>query len=91
MFGRALRHSARELLAVALALLLLLLAYSHAGHLVRPPFFFCSFPPSVAELLKFLKECQYQSKGRAHLLIQCFFFFFRFDPLNGGKIKANDK
>lgn len=36
MFGRALRHSARELLAVALALLLLLLAYSHAGHLVRP-------------------------------------------------------
>ncbi|XP_061687147.1 polycystin-1 isoform X1 [Syngnathoides biaculeatus] len=34
LFGRALRHSARELLGVALALLLLLLAYSHTGHLL---------------------------------------------------------
>ncbi|XP_056892608.1 polycystin-1 isoform X3 [Takifugu flavidus] len=34
VFGRALRHSVRELLAVAFALLLLLLAYSHAGHLL---------------------------------------------------------
>lgn len=53
MFGRALRHSVRELLAVALALLLLLLAYSHAGHLVRPRLFFCSFCSSVAEFLVF--------------------------------------
>lgn len=36
MFGRALRHSGRELLVVALALVLLVLAYAHAGHLVRP-------------------------------------------------------
>lgn len=36
VFGRALRHSGRELLAAALALLLLLLAFAHAGHLVRP-------------------------------------------------------
>lgn len=35
MFGRALRCSAWELLGVALALLLLVLAYSHTGHLVR--------------------------------------------------------
>lgn len=55
MFGRALRHSVRELLAVAFALLLLLLAYSHAGHLVRPLLFFCSFCCSVAERLKVLQ------------------------------------
>lgn len=35
VFGRALRRSVWELLGVAVALLLLLLAYSHAGHLVR--------------------------------------------------------
>lgn len=38
VFGRALRCSVWELLGVALALLLLMLAYSHTGHLVR--FFF---------------------------------------------------
>lgn len=35
VFGRALHRSSRELLAAAVALLLLLLAYAHAGHLVR--------------------------------------------------------
>lgn len=35
VFGRALRRSVWELLGVALALLLLVLAYSHSGHLVR--------------------------------------------------------
>lgn len=34
VFGRALRRSVWELLGVALALLLLVLAYSHTGHLV---------------------------------------------------------
>ncbi|KAG5854076.1 hypothetical protein ANANG_G00033690 [Anguilla anguilla] len=34
VFGRALRRSAGELLAAAAALLVLLLAYSHAGHLL---------------------------------------------------------
>ncbi|XP_061844132.2 polycystin-1 [Nerophis lumbriciformis] len=34
VFGRALRRSVWELLGVALALLLMLLAYSHAGHLL---------------------------------------------------------
>ncbi|XP_029014936.1 polycystin-1 isoform X2 [Betta splendens] len=34
VFGRALRRSVWELLGVALALLLLTLAYSHAGHLI---------------------------------------------------------
>uniref|UniRef100_A0A3Q2C8H1 Polycystin 1, transient receptor potential channel interacting n=1 Tax=Cyprinodon variegatus TaxID=28743 RepID=A0A3Q2C8H1_CYPVA len=34
VFGRALRRSAWELLGVALALLLLVLAYSHTGHLL---------------------------------------------------------
>uniref|UniRef100_A0AAQ5YYB8 Polycystic kidney disease 1a n=1 Tax=Amphiprion ocellaris TaxID=80972 RepID=A0AAQ5YYB8_AMPOC len=34
VFGRALRRSVWELLGVAVALLLLLLAYSHAGHLL---------------------------------------------------------
>lgn len=57
MFGRALRHSVRELLAVAFALLLLLLAYSHAGHLVRPLLFFCSFCYSE-HLLVFLTLTQ---------------------------------
>lgn len=35
MFGRALRRSAWELLGVAVTSLLVLLAFSHAGHLVR--------------------------------------------------------
>ena len=43
VFGRALRRSVWELLGVALALLLLVLAYSHTGHLVRISFFFCLF------------------------------------------------
>lgn len=42
VFGRALRRSVWELLGVALALLLLVLAYSHTGHLVR--FVFLSLP-----------------------------------------------
>ncbi len=40
VFGRALRRSVWELLGVALALLLLVLAYSHTGHLVRLPLLF---------------------------------------------------
>lgn len=40
VFGRALRRSVWELLGVALALLLLMLAYSHTGHLVRFFIFF---------------------------------------------------
>ncbi|KAG7491421.1 hypothetical protein MATL_G00003380 [Megalops atlanticus] len=37
VFGRTLRRSAWELTAGAVALLVLLLAYSHAGHLTRSP------------------------------------------------------
>ena len=46
VFGRALRRSVWELLGVALALLLLILAYSHTGHLVR--LFFPLFAPSFS-------------------------------------------
>ncbi len=45
VFGRALRRSVWELLGVALALLLLVLAYSHTGHLVR---LFLLSAPSVS-------------------------------------------
>lgn len=40
VFGRALRRSVWEFLGVAVALLLLVLAYSHTGHLVRLKFYY---------------------------------------------------
>lgn len=65
MFGRALRHSGRELLAAALALLLLLLAYSHAGHLVRP------LLPSAPSVPLWLLNFHQLSSGSC-----CWFFWF---------------